>query len=492
MKKLKQEENQVKILFAGTILVLLCVVLPLFLIARYNFQSVDDIGYAVSAENVWQETHSVWRVFARQAAYAKEYWEIWQGTFAAEWFTTSMMGIFIKDAYYMGTYLSLGGFVLSELLLFMVLLKKVLGADTFRAGITAISVLCLQILLVPVPAEAYFWFCGAVLYTVSYNEAILLCTLLVLLYQNRGKVWQKCLLMAGICLLSLLVAGGTYVTLMGMLLVYFFLVVLYWYRKNPNRWLATAGLLLYLAVAGLNVLAPGNQKRLTSAGAEQMSAIGAILRSLWEAALYIAKNTMLPSVILALLFVPLFLKIVKKKNYQYPLPLLVTLISFGVFAAQFTPNLYTLGITGAGRIQNVYRWTFYIWLYGNELYWIGWLVRKKKVYESNTNTTAGYLLPGWVLGAVLLALALYVWGGDTLSSVSAAYSLHRGEAQSYYAEYQERLAVLEDETVTDAVFKPYTFIPYVLYFGDITDKPEDWVNQSVANYYGKNSVVLQK
>lgn len=256
--------------------------------------------------------------FCKTGAYAKEYWEIWQGTFAAEWFTTSMMGIFIKDAYYMGTYLSLGGFVLSELLLFMVLLKKVLGADTFRAGITAISVLCLQILLVPVPAEAYFWFCGAVLYTVSYNEAILLCTLLVLLYQNRGKIWQKCLLMAGICLLSLLVAGGTYVTLMGMFLVYFFLVVLYWYRKNPNRWLATAGFLLYLAVTGLNVLAPGNQKRLTSAGAEQMSAIGAILRSLWEAALYIAKNTMLPSVILALLFVPLFLKIVKKKNYQYP------------------------------------------------------------------------------------------------------------------------------------------------------------------------------
>lgn len=94
----------------------------------------------------------------------------------------------------------------------------------------------------------------------------------------------------------------------------FFLVVLYWYRKNPNRWLATAGFLLYLAVTGLNVLAPGNQKRLTSAGAEQMSAIGAILRSLWEAALYIAKNTMLPSVILALLFVPLFLKIVKKEE----------------------------------------------------------------------------------------------------------------------------------------------------------------------------------
>lgn len=492
MDKLKREENQVKILFAGTILVLLCVVLPLFLIARYNFQSVDDIGFSGPAESIWQETHSVYQVFIGQIPHTIDYWREWQGNFSVGWFTTSMMGIFIKDAYYMGTYLSLGGFVLSGLLLFMVLLKKVLGADTFRAGIIAISVLCMQILLVPVPAEAYFWFCGAVTYTGAYSAALLLTLFLVLLYLESGKRRKRFMLMLGIMLLSLFVAGGTYVTLMGMFLVYFFLVVLYWYRKNPNRWLATAGLLLYLAVAGLNVLAPGNQKRLTSAGAEQMSAIGAILRSLWEAALYIAKNTMLPSVILALLFVPLFLKIVKKKNYQYPLPLLVTLISFGVFAAQFTPNLYTLGITGAGRIQNVYRWTFYIWLYGNELYWIGWLVRKKKVYESNTNTTEGYLLPGWMLGAVLLALALYVWGGDTLSSVSAAYSLHRGEAQSYYAEYQERLAVLEDETVTDAVFKPYTFIPYVLYFGDITDKPEDWVNQAVANYYGKNSVVLQK
>lgn len=496
MKKLETKELHIRIIFVGMVLVLIAVLVPLFVIGHYNFESVDDVGYANSAELMWEETHSVFKVFARQLSYAKEYWNNWQGTFAAEWFVTSMMGIFIKDDYYVGTYLSLGGFALSELFLFMVILKTIMGADTFRTGIISIGIVCMQVLLVPVPAEAFYWFCGAVLYTVVYNEAAILLALLILLYQNPEKAWKRILLFSGIVLLTVMVSGGTYVTLIAMLLIYFFTTVWYWYRKNPNRWFATVGMALYLVGFLLNVLAPGNQKRLSTADAADMSAVKAIFLSLKEAAFYVAGNTIFPCVILALLFLPLFVHIVKQKNYKYPFPVLVTLISFGVFAAQFTPTIYTLGITGAGRIQNLYRWTFYIWLYGNELYWTGWFLRRfdwlKKETGENSADKSSYLLTGWIAGGLLLCFTLYVWGGDTLTSLSAVKSLRRGEAQTYYAEYQERLAVLEDDSVKDVRFKPYTYYPYLLYFGDITDNAEDWVNYSVASYYGKDSVILIK
>lgn len=496
MKNMEKEEQYIRIIFWGMVLVLTAILVPLFIIGHYNFESVDDIGYGGTAEVVWAETHSIIQVLIRQIAYAWEYWHIWQGTFAAEWFSTSMMGIFAKNAYYMGTYITLGGFVLSELFLFQMILKRVMGADAYRAGIVSIAIICMQLLLVPVPVEAFYWFCGASLYTATHNAAVILTALLILLYDNPKKLWQKILLYIGILFLTVFVSGGTYVTLIAMLLIYFFTMVWYWYRKNPGKWFATTGMLLYLTGFLLNVLAPGNQKRLSTTDATQMSAIKAILVSLKEAAFYVAGNAIFPCVILAVLFLPLFVNIVRKKNYKYSLPGLVTLISFGIFAAQFTPTIYTLGITGAGRIQNIYRWTFYIWLYGNELYWVGWLLQKAHFLKLENGGAASskksYLLTGWIVGGALLCFTLYVWGGSTLTTLSAIDSLRRGEAQAYYAEYQERLEVLKDDTVKDVRFKPYSYKPYLLFFGDITERPDDWVNYTVSSYYGKNSVTLIK
>ncbi len=497
MQRLKKEELHVKIIFVGVLCVLIVLLVPLFVIGHYNFASVDDFGCIEAAEAVWKETHSVIKTCLAQISYARNSWRSWQGTFAAEWFTSMVMGIFGRNAYYMGTYLSLGGFVLFELLLFMVVLRKAMGADLFRAGIISGCIVGMQVLLTPVPVEAFYWFCGSALYTVTYNETAILLTLLVLLYYNRDSAghWKRVLLYAGIVLFTVLVSGGNYVTLVLMLLFYLFAAVWFWYRRNPGRGFVTAGMVLYLGGFLLNVLAPGNRARLSSSGMEGSSAVMAVLLALKEAAFYVTGNAVFPCVILAVLFLPLFAGIVRKRDYRYPFPLLVTLLSFGVFAAQFTPTLYTLGITGAGRIQNLYRWTFYIWLYGNELYWVGWLIRRKLISFGSVEdgqTKRSYLLSGWMAGGIALGFSLYVWGGSTLTSLSAFDSLRRGQAQTYYQEHLERLAVLEDDSIRDVCFEPYTFCPYLLFFGDITDNPKDWVNYMMASYYGKDSVTLVK
>jgi hypothetical protein len=256
-------------------------------------------------------------------------------------------------------------------------------------------------------------------------------------------------------------------------------------------------MLLYIAGFLVNVLAPGNQKRLAFAEAESVSPVRAVLVSLEEAAKYVASNTLFPYVIAGMLLLPIFVGIVRKKDYRYPWPAFVTFLSFGVFAAQFVPTIYTIGTIGEGRVQNLYRWTFFLFLYGNELYWTGWgtrryLQRVTDGEECGQDTRKSYLLPGWILGGIFLCYSLYVWGGDTLTSVSALNSLRLGQAQTYYEEYQKRLEVLEDESIRDAYLEPYTYYPYLLFFVDITDDPDDWVNGSVDSYYGKDSVTLIK
>ena len=78
-----------------------------------------------------------------------------------------------------------------------------------------------------------------------------------------------------------------------------------------------------------------------------------------------------------------------------------------------------------------------------------------------------------------------------MTSVSAFLSLHRGEAQQYKAEYEERLDILRDDTVRHAKLRPYTYKPYVLFFNDIEPNPDDWINRSLADLFGKESVTLE-
>lgn len=496
MKLWKTREVQIKMLFIISIVVLIAVLFPLFRIAHYNFRSVDDFGYAESAEAVWEESHSVIRVLMEQIPYTKNYYNAWQGTYFSEWFTTSMMGIFSKNAYYMGTYLSLGCFVLAEATLFLIIFLKVLRTDLYRAGIVTASCLSMQILLTPVPCEAYFWFCGGVLYTTFHSFGLFLLAVLIALY-DANKMWKVVLLEILAILLMVAVGGANYITGLTTTILCILATLWVFYRKHSKKWLYLCNTILYIALFALNVLAPGNQRRLEAAGAEHVSAIAAILRSLKEAASYVVANTILPCIILAALFLPLFIHIVKKSGYKYPYPVLITLLSFGVFAAQFTPTLYTLGILGAGRVLNLYRLNFYIFIYGNELYWTGWLVlRLKERYElvqkNHSKWAFDPLLPGWCLGGILLFFSLYVWAGDTLTSLSALQSLRYGFAEVYYQENQARLELLEDDTIKDVILEPFTYTPYVLYFGDITKDPDDWVNYTMAHYFGKDSVRLDQ
>ncbi len=494
MKKWRKEELQVKILGSGMILLLIAILIPLFWISAYNFISVDDYTYTQNARRVWEESHSVLRVLSAQVKETGEIYNTWQGTFFSVWFSTSMLGIFAENAYYVGTILSLGGFVLAELLFFMIVLIKGMGADKGRAAIVTTSCMALQVLLTPYPVEGFYWFCGS-LYTFAHALALLLLTLLFLLGRTKQRK-SAVLLEIGIVLLTISVGGSNYITALTMLILYAFYVVWMFWHKNTYKVMALCNAILFLVCFGINVLAPGNQLRQLASGMEHAPAGISILRSLKEAANYCVVNLIPPCVILGLLLVPIFWQLVKKKDYQYPFPLLVSIVSFGVFAAQFTPNLYALQMIGAGRVQNLYRFNFYVLIYANELYWLGWLWRickdkcviEKDVIKEHTS----YLLPGWIVGGLLLCLSLASWGGSTLTTVSAIQALRSGEAKQYRKDYEERLLLLEDPAIKEVYLEPFSATPYLLYFGDVVEDTEDWVNQAVAEYFDKDVVGLKK
>lgn len=502
ISSLKHEDTQVKILSCGLIIFLILVLIPLFQISHYNFMKADDYGFASGSVAVWQDTHSVWKVLGSQIKYTYDIYHSWQGTYFSMWLITSLLGFFSQDAYFVCTYLTLGGLVVCELFSFVVVLRKVLGADYSRTAIIAVSCISMQVLLTTVPVEAYYWFTGAVVYTFIYALTVLLVACMVMLYNSKLSGMKCFALNVVLAILNIAIGGSNYVTALCTFLIYLFSLAYFFVRRHKLRFVALGQFGFYLAAFLLNVMAPGNHSRQSASGMEHLPALKSILLSCKEAAEYLIIWTHLPVIIMGVLLVPIILKITKKRGYRYPFPAFVSVISFGLFAAQFTPTIYALGITGAGRVLNLYRFSMFILLYGNEIYWLGWLQRRwgcaneerdsLEVSRRGDDIGTSWVLPAWLAGGLILLFSLYIWANSTLTTISAWESLRRGEAQQYYKEYQERCEILEDCARQEVALPPYSVTPYLLYFGDIVEDPSDWVNQSVANWYHKASVFLQE
>ena len=66
-----------------------------------------------------------------------------------------------------------------------------------------------------------------------------------------------------------------------------------------------------------------------------------------------------------------------------------------------------------------------------------------------------------------------------------------GSAATYKRETQQRLAILQDDSIKDAELAEYTVHPEMLFYWDVTPDENEWVNQATAIYYNKDSVRLK-
>lgn len=491
---LKKEDIQIKLLAWLCLLLLIGVLLPLFIVGLYSVKSVDDFTLFAKAETYWKDKHSLWGLLIMAVSYSYGMWKNWQGLYFEEWIKTVLMGLCGDKYYFVGSWLAIGSAAGFGFLFVWTIMRRVLQADRHQALIVSAICVSLQMLLVQVPQEAFYWFTSAIPYTVTYGLNLLLVVITIRLI-GAVKFSRVRLVGSEICvvLLSMAIAGGNFTSGILTLTLYLVGCTLLWLYKHPRKLLILLNFIIYLLAFLPAAFAPGNRSRLDATSTFQGSVFISILKSLKEAGEYIATWMNLPLIIVGILLIPIIWNVLDKRDYSYKWPVVVSVVSFGVFASQFAPTLYTLGIAGVGRIFNLYRFTMILWLYGNEIYWLGWIKKQLgglsdvKIGESGK---ASWILPIWLGGLLVLCYVFIFWGGRTLTTVSAVLSLKNGEAAQFKQEYLERLAVLEDESIKEVYFEPYSVKPYLLYEADIVEDPNDWVNKSVANVYDKVFVQL--
>lgn len=476
--------KKVWLLGIGGILVLLIAVIPLLLIGIYAFPCADDFTYGLYPHSLWVETGSLQEVLHWALYQVRATYDTWQGTFSSVFLMALSPAVFGEQYYFLTSIIMLGMTVLSHFVLSWVICRKLLKTDRITFILFASMCTFLVLETVVSPVNAFFWFNGSVHYVFMHSCMLLLLAMEIILLLDT-TVAKKVIVTSLAVLLAIACGGSNYITALLGMVTSFMIAAMSLIVKRKKRCLWLVVPLGVLSVSFIiNVSAYGNVLR--QSNFQKSSPLEAILHSFSTAFTQGIDWLGIPLILIAILLLPLFWNATAHKSFPFPLPWLVSGISFCLFACTYTPNFYTTGAIGPERVSNIIKmWSILLFLI-NEAYWIGWL---RNTFFDKKGEIPHYW---WFYGLIGLVMLMHIrFAPNSLtqySSYAAWISLRSGEAQMFREENMERMALLySDEQII--TLPEYQVKPYLLYFDDITTDRYDWRNIAVARWYRKEYVL---
>jgi hypothetical protein len=462
-------------------IILIAICIPLLMLSRYAYPVADDYSFSADVKHVLEQQGGLLTILYAAIRRTAIYWFTWQGSFVAIFLFMFQPGIFGELYYGIGTWILLSGLLYSQWVFLSWLICDV-GHQPKRICLIPWSMICvLQLLFMPVPVEALYWFNGSFYYTFFYSLSLIYLTLL-------GRIRSRRRILLGVSmLLGFMIGGGNLATGLSVCVIELCLIgLLFFFDKHRLRLLLPVILCNFLGFL-LNVVAPGNSARQNMMEGHA-SPIWAILRSLQDGVTYIWQWTDYKTVLFLLLMLPILWKIVSGLTFRFPLPGIFLVISFGIYASQMTAVAYAYG-TQAGapdRMINVWWESYWILLLLWEMYVLGYIRRRFIRLRQMTpqHGSIAYLLYS-LIGTLMLLAVISI---PQTTAYEAWHEIQTGEAERYAQEWQARLDILRSEP-PDVFLPKLQNKPRLLFYGDIEDDPGYWHNANLANYFNKRSVL---
>lgn len=475
---------------------LLLTLLPLLLLGKYNVMCIDDYDYGRRVHDTWQETGS----FAASAETAwqqnMELYREWQGTYVSCFLMALCPMNFSYQTAWVVPILMIGMSGISAFLLGRHILVKWLGCGKEGASLAVLLVLFLFYQIMEAPFEGIYWYNGSTHYMLMHSVWFILLTVM------SQIIWTEQRARASVCsaaaaVLAVIVAGGNLVTALQAEILMVFLVVYTLYQRRNKIAFVIIPFLTGSVGFLFNILAPGNWVRSSLDVDEGYSAVKSVLWSFYHMAVFAVRWTPAFAFLVWLALLPLLWRLAKASERNFSHPVLVTAGAYCVLSAMFTPTLYAVGMVGLSRVDNIIQLTYYVTVLAVTVYWLGFFSHRRQEENAGSGAEAlGLFLEraGGRMSGICLVLLLAVWvltaDKNTYTTVSAVRSLAKGEAQTFYEEAMERYALYTDEGLTEVVVSPYSEKPHLFSFEDLSENPENWLNQAVTHYYHKDSVRL--
>lgn len=476
-----------KYLTFASIAVFLLSLLPILYLSGTDRASGDDWGYGLLTHYAWIESHSLLAVFKAACTTVKNYYGSWQGTWFSVFLFTLQPESFSHEAYWIVPYLMLFLLIAGISCTLYQLFVKTLGASVPDFLLMDSALLLLLIQFVPYKTSSIFWYNGAAHYTVPFALALFSVYFSLRYIQSlriHNIVW------AAVCMT--LLGGTNYLAAIFALLILILLVILYYPETNRALLLAIP---MALEICGLLVsaLAPGNARR----GGEDYEVtlermLWAVLESFKEGLSGIPEmlaDYTVPTVamlIVGVLLWDILKDVVPRRRLHFPLPGVVILYFISTYCAMYWPIVFA-NVEVSGGVPNTIYWMFMLMLFCSLLYGLGWIAEHRGGKRGNKKTE-NWLHAGIFAAALMLVLASRSDLKNSTDYVCLQY-IRSGQAADYRAQMEQFTQILTDENVKDAVLPMINNEQGPLMHMPLTENPEAWTNQTVKNFFRKNSVV---
>ena len=332
--------------------ILLLSLIPLIWLGRYNYPTGDDYYYGAETHLVWQQTGSIIQTLDAACAGVADSYQIWQGTYSALFLMYLAPNAFSNTAYHLVTFVILlllcGGIFYLLCPLFRRFLPGTCGEWITVSSI--LSFLCIQ--TVEFKCDSFYWYNGSMYYTGFFAVTLFFLGTLFRYLDNGKRI-----LLLPLLLFAVFLGGGNYVSLLPCMLLSVTITLLLLLQKNKKAYICGITSVVLLLSFAVSAMAPGNHVR--QSGMWKIPAWKAIAKCLLQGIRYTLAWTGLWWVLAALLLLPVFLRILQKKNGAFfSHPILFTGYAYGLFCSMSCP-LFGTGPGGCHRLLYVPTDQFY-------------------------------------------------------------------------------------------------------------------------------------
>ena len=417
---------------------LLISLMPLYALSFYNHACYDDFGFSILTHDAWRDSGSVLETVGAALENTIGIRSTWEGTYATSFISALQPALFGEGHYWVATLVLLTFFLFALWFFLKQVLLKCLRVDqnTFLMALCATAFVMIQ--FVPEMSEAFFWFNGGVAYTLLWS--VMLVRLgLWLGFENAEKPAGKWIRFVLLVLITLLVGGAKYSTLLFAACVDALFVLHAFVTKRRDKWLELALFALLMACFAFSALAPGNAVRAQTLSGG-ISAPKAILQAFYFGFALMGSWFSLPMLVVWALVAWQLAEALRGSPYRFNHPIWITIGAVCLFCAQLTPTLYTGNYIGDGRTVNTYFYTFVLMSCALVLYWLGWFIRRQdkacRFAAIGTAKKDGLRIGALAVAAVVLIIGCVSYhpegsmsyGPQNMASGSALRSLLNGEA----------------------------------------------------------------
>ncbi len=480
----------------GFALLLVCLMIPVFVVAIYNRPVADDYNYSMKVYQEIQENGvSLGGVLSSAMEMNWDFYNGWQGLYVSAFLLALQPGVFGEAFYGATTFLLVALIFGTFYLTSKWLLKELVTSAKYSAPLLALFLTFVVVQDMPSPLEGLYWYNGAVNYMpfclMTFLNILLICKI-----HLCGSVRRENVLLAVSVLLSFLISGGNHVTSFLNLLAMLGLGVLSCLVKKYKVLLSFAAAAIGFYIM---LIAPGTGRRTFDLAAEAgefgvaESVALAMVQSVGMSIEWLNRGLFC----LLLLLTPLLWRIVKDNRFgiSFRLPLLPIAGSLLVMGAMWCLPYYAGGNFGTGRLYNVVWLTFVMLTTLCYTYLLGWfhqhfapqiaLPEAKKWQMQSVRVC----LFGIGMAGILLTGNAYpqleTYGMIPSTSIVACFDLATGRAQGYAAQTDARIALYTDPEVDEVLVEPLTYYPSLLVFSDLGETPDTWPSIAISAYYDK-------